>query len=121
MKYREMVKTMQTNSGFSDKESEGALQTFVRLLSERLEEGERQDFASQLPEELEQIAASPVDTIKMEKEDFIAEIALEQEVDESRAKKQMMAAWNTLKQALTRGQINHIKTQLPPSLSGQLH
>lgn len=121
MKYREMVKTMQTNSGFSDKESESALQTFVSLLSERLEEGERQDFASQLPAELEEIATAPIETVKMDKEDFLAEIAMEQNVDEPHAKKQMMAAWNTLKDALTSGQINHIKNQLPPSLAGQLH
>lgn len=121
MKYREMVKQMQLNSGFSDKESESALQTFIRLLSERLEDGERQDFASQLPIELEHIAASPVQTLKMDKDDFLTEIAMEQDVDESHAKKQMMAAWNTLKDALTKGQIDHVKTQLPPTLASQLH
>lgn len=81
MKYREMVKQVQLESVFSDKESEAALQTFVRLLAERMEEGERLDFASQLPETLENIATAPQEMFKRNREEFIEEIADEQDSD----------------------------------------
>jgi uncharacterized protein (DUF2267 family) len=49
MKYRELIKKVQNYSGFSDTESKEALEMMVESLAVHLNEGERKDFASQLP------------------------------------------------------------------------
>jgi uncharacterized protein (DUF2267 family) len=120
MGYREMVKTVQRYSGFSDHESESALHTFLRVLSRRLTSDEREDLASQLPAELQDDALQTEETDKMQMEDLMQEMADELEVDESRAKKQIMAAWNTLKDAVTPGEIQHIRSQMPQSMTAVL-
>lgn len=122
MKYRELVKKVQSYSGFSDKESEDALQLVTETLAVRLTEGERKDFASQLPEELKDMAMSiEGDPDKLSKDEFYKEIEETQGIDHGHAKKQIMAVWQALKDALTPGQIKHIKTQLPGDLSSELH
>lgn len=122
MKYRELVKKVQDYSGFSDKESEDALQLVTETLATRLTEGERKDFASQLPEELKEMTLSiEGQQEKLSKDEFYKEIEETQGIDEGHAKKQIMAVWQALKDALTPGQIDHIKTQLPGDLSSELH
>lgn len=121
MQYRELVKRVQDYSGFSDQESETALKVFVRKLAARLTEDERKDFASQLPTDLQDMAlTSETSDVKTES-DFIRQFCEEENIEESRAKKQIMASWRAIKDALTPGQINHIKTQLPNDLAESLH
>lgn len=121
MKYRELVKRVQNYSGFSDKESENALQLVTETLAARLTEDERKDFASQLPEELKDMTLSMSGQEKMSKDEFYSEIEDTQGIDHGHAKKQIMAVWLALKDALTPGQIDHIKTQLPNDLASELH
>lgn len=128
MRYREMIKKVQDYSGFSDSESENALITFVKLLARRLTPDERMDFASQLPAELQDTAImtedeeelSEVDD-QMDMEEMLETIAEEQNIDEGHAKKQIMAAWNALKDALSPGEIDDIRSQLPKDMVSQLH
>lgn len=122
MRYREMVKKVQQYSGFSDSESENALVTFVRMLSKRLTPDERMDFASQLPAELQDTVVS-VDTTddSMTMEDMLETMADEQNIDEDHAKKQIMAAWQTLKDAISKGEIDDIRSQLPKDMTAQLY
>lgn len=121
MGYREMIKKVQNYSGFSDSESEDALQMMVESLAVHLTEGERKDFASQLPEELQDIALSVQPTEDTAKEDIIEQFMGTQEIDEKRAKKQVYSAWQTLKDAISMGEINHIRSQLPNRTVAFLH
>lgn len=120
MGYREMVKKVQMYSGFSDNESENALRMFIRTLSKRLTSDEREDLASQLPAELQDDALQTDETDKMQMEDMMHEIAEAQEIDENRAKKQIMAAWKALKDAVSPGEIRHIQSQMPQSMTAVL-
>jgi uncharacterized protein (DUF2267 family) len=122
MQYREMIKKMQTNTGFSDKESEQSLRLFIETLATRLTDGERKDMASQLPSELQDLAMAPShqDSSKANN-DFIGQFCEMQEIDEGRAKKQIMGAWETLKQALTPGEVKDIQSQMPKNLATLLH
>src|SRR4051812_37282870 len=113
MKYRELIKKVQDYSGFSDRESEEALELVVETLASRLNEGERQDLASQLPEELEDAALAPTSTSKFSAEEMFEELSTLQNIDESHAKKQVLAVWNALQDALTPGEIDDIRSQLP--------
>lgn len=114
MGFRELIKKVQLYSGFSDAESKDALECMVENLAVRLNEGERKDFASQLPGELGDIALSVIPTMENTKQDNIIEQFMElQGVDEPHAKKQVMATWKALKDAISSGEIDDIRSQLP--------
>lgn len=113
MKYREIIKKVQDYSGFSDSESQDALQMMVESLAVHLTEGERKDFASQLPSELQDIALSVLPTEESVNQDILDQFMEIQEIDENRAKKQIKAAWQALKDAISGGEIEDIKAQLP--------
>lgn len=113
MKYREMIKKVQLKSGFSDQESRDSLQLLIESLAIRLNEGERRDFASQLPEELQDIALSVSPPDEKLNDDLIAEVSEIENISQDHAKKQILSSWEALKEAITPGAIRHIKAQLP--------
>lgn len=113
MGFREMIKSVQKYSGFSDKESKEALEHMVESLAVRLTDDERKDFASQLPEHLQDIALSVRATEENTKRDIIRDFMETQQISEARAKKQVLSAWKVLKDAITRGEIDDIRAQLP--------
>lgn len=121
MKYRELVKKVQVNSGFSDEESRDALQLMVESLAVRLNEGERKDFASQLPEELQDIALSVRPTDKNMRQDLLDQFMNLQNISRGHAKKQILSAWEVLKNAISGGEVRHIKSQLPRQTAALLH
>ncbi len=121
MNYRQLIKKVQDYSGFSDKESEDALQVVVETLATRLTPEERKDFSSQLPAELQKVAEAVTTTRKLSADDFFKDIIEAENIDEGRAKKQIMAVWQALKDAISPGEIEDIKAQLPKDLAAQLH
>ncbi len=121
MTFREMIKKMEHYSGFSDRESKESLELMVESLAVHLTEGERKDFASQLPKELEAIALSVWPTKATVKQDMLQQFMSMQDVEESRAKKQLLCAWKVLKDAITPGEIDDIRAQLPNATVAMLH
>lgn len=121
MGFREMIKKVQAYSGFSDAESKDALELMVESLAVHLTEGERKDFASQLPQELKDMALSVQATEANSKEDIIRQFMELEDIDEGRAKKQILSTWRALKDALSEGEINHIRAQLPNTTVAFLH
>lgn len=120
MKYRELIKRVQDYSGFSDSESKDALELMVESISVRLTDGERKDFASQLPTELKAIALTVRSTNENRKEDLVRQFMELEDIDESHAKKQIKAAWKALKDAISPGEIEDIQSQLPNKTLAQL-
>lgn len=120
MGFRELIKQVQLNSGFSDAESRDALELMVESLAVHLDEGERKDFASQLPQELQDIALSVLPTEETAHQNIVEQFMEIEEIDEPRAKKQIFAAWDALKEAISTGQIRHLKAQLPGDASAML-
>lgn len=122
MGYRELIHKIQHDSGFSDAESKMALDCMVESIAERLEEGERKDFASQLPSELQDIALSAEMPDKSERhKDIIQEFMEKENIEEDRAKKQVLTAWTALKSSITDGLVKHIKSQLPDRTAAMLY
>lgn len=113
MKYREMIKKVQLYSGFSDFESMEALDRTVEIIAAHLTEGGRKNFASQLPSELKTRALSVFVTKEIIKEDIFEQFARIQHIAADRAKKQLLSSWRALKDAVSIGEIQHIKAQLP--------
>jgi uncharacterized protein (DUF2267 family) len=121
MKFREMVKKVQLDSGFSDSESQDALELMVESLAERLTEDERKDFAAQLPHELKEIALAAQPIPREDKKHIIEEFMGRENIGESRAKKQILCAWKAIKEAISDGEIRDMKAQLPDSMTAFLH
>jgi uncharacterized protein (DUF2267 family) len=121
MTYRELIKKVQHYSGFSDDESETALVLFVKNLAARLTPNERKDFASQLPIDLKEVALTDEVSKVRTANDFIMQFCLEEDIDEKRAKKQVMSAWRAIKDAVSKGEIEDIKAQLPRDIAAQLY
>jgi uncharacterized protein (DUF2267 family) len=112
MKYRELIKRVQHDSGFSDAESQDALQLMVEALAVRLTEGERKDFASQLPAELKGIALTVQPTEENRKVDMLEQFMVLQGINEKHAMKQIKVTWHVLKKAISPGEVEDIKAQL---------
>jgi uncharacterized protein (DUF2267 family) len=121
MTYRELIKKVQHYSGFSDSESETALTLFVKNLAARLTPDERKDFASQLPEDLKELAMTDEISKVRTANDFILQFCIEENINEARAKKQIMSAWRAIKDAISKGEVEDIKAQLPTDLANQLY
>lgn len=119
MQYRQMVKKVQVDSGFSDAESEEALRLFVETLAARLNEGERRDFAAQLPRELQPLAMAPT-TERYSANDMYEQFTQLQEIDLAHAKKQIKAAWAAVKESIGPGEVADIRSQLPKDLKAEL-
>jgi len=113
MGFRQLIKAVQDYSGFSDSESQEALELMVESVAERLEEGERHDFASQLPPELQDIALSAEADTETRRKDIISEFMEKEDIEEDHATKQVMSAWQALKDSISDGLIQHIQAQLP--------
>jgi len=116
---RELVKKVQLYSGFSDSESQVALEQMVDSLAKRLTDDERKDFASQLPPELQAIALTTIPLVDR-RMDIIDEFMETERIDEPRAKKQVLSAWRALKNAISPGEISDIKAQLPNATAAML-
>lgn len=121
MKYRELIKKVQDYSGFSDQESEEALDLVVETIATRLNEGERRHFASELPQELEDLAIMPTIQGKFGFEDMLEQLSELEDIDKKRAKKQVVAAWKALKDAISPGEIADIRAQMPKDIAEALH
>ncbi len=121
MKYRELIKRVASYSGFSDAESQDALDCMVESLAIHLTEGERKDFASQLPQELQDRALAVLPTRETSRQDMLEQFMETQKIEEPRARKQMHAAWEALKDAIAEGEINDIRAQLPRKTVAMLH
>ncbi len=117
---RELVKKVQHYSGFSDQESQSALEQMVYSLAERLTPEERKDFASQLPNDLQAIALAALPATDRQV-DILREFMEVQQIDEARAKKQILSVWRVLKEAITKGEIADIRAQLPNATVEFLH
>lgn len=121
MGFREMIKKVQLYSGFSDKESQAALECTTSVLASLLTEEEREDFASQLPQELQEVALDAETVHDRTEKDILAQVVVRQGIDQGRAKKQLLASWQALKDAVSPGEIDDIRAQLTKTSAAILY
>lgn len=117
MGYKELIKKVQIYSGFSDAESKDALDCLVETLAVRLDDEERKGFASQLPEELQDMALAVYPSPENANQDILTQFMELQHVKQPRARKQILSAWQALKDALSRGEIERMRQHLPNRLT----
>ncbi len=117
MKYDEFIKEVQTRGHMeSRQEAEEATQATLETLAERLAGGEPHDLASQLPPEL-------AEYVRYEGEETSNPYSLEEffervnekagGVDEPRTVYHARVVMEVLQEAVTEGEIDHVRSQLP--------
>lgn len=122
MQYHDFIKRVQFHSGFSDRESVEATQVFMETLSKRLTYAELRKLESQLPPEIADMATPNVGKFdKFHGAEFLERIATKQNITTGHAKKQMYSVWETLKEAVDEGQLEHLRAQLPNDMVKMLH
>lgn len=121
MDYRSLVKQVQLDSGFSDAESQDAIELLVESLAERMDDVEREDFASQLPPELQDIALAVEFPAEEIGRDIIEEFMDKEAIDEAHAKLQVKTAWNALKSIISEGEIEDIQVQMDTQAANLLN
>lgn len=120
MKYRELIKDVQMKSGFSDAEAKDALDSIVTVLAVHLTEDERKKFASQLPKELQDMALAVGPTEETATQDVFEQFTEIQHTEPGRAKKQLLSAWEALKDTLSLGLVEKLRAQLPKKAAALL-
>ena len=100
-------------------EAEQAARATLRTLSERLAGGEPHDLASQLPPELAAYVRYDEEhkSDSFSLEEFFGRVAKKEGVDEPSAVYHSRVVIEILQEALTGGEIDHIRSQLPPKYS----
>lgn len=121
MGFREMIKRVQIYSGFSDTESKDALEIMVECLAVRLNDGKRKDLANQLPQQLQDIALSVLPSEENTHKELVEQFMEIQDISRAHAVKQIHSTWHVLKDAVTGGEITHIRAQLPSKEAVLLH
>lgn len=112
MGYKELVRTVQRYSGFSQTEAKDALEMLVESISVHLDESERLKFARKLPERLQDISLSVLATAQNSSEDILSQFMAIQKVSRQRAAKQIKSAWHALKENMGAKQVRQLQKYL---------
>lgn len=113
MGYRDLIREIQDASGLSPRESREVLDNTVESLASLLDDEEREEFASQLPSELQYVALDAEPINGHSRTDLLSQFVERQQVDEDEARTLIGTAWQAIKDALSGGEANYIRSQLP--------
>ena len=117
MQYHEMINMVQREAGLgSDSAAARALRATLSTLATRLAGGQPGDLAAQLPEELQPPAmpASAGAGEEFAAHEFIRRVARELQVTDAHAEREIQAVFATLREAVTPGVVDNLRSQLPP-------
>ena len=91
-----------------------AIQATLQTLSERLDEGEAKDLASQLPREFAIYMQSPQHRVRMSLDEFFGKVCGREQVDLPDSVYHARVVMDVLQEAVTPGEIADVRAQLPP-------
>lgn len=120
MGYRELIIEIADTSGLSPRESRAVLDNTVESVASLLDDEDREDFASQLPSELQYVAldAEPLDN--RAQPDLLTQFVQRQQVDEDEARTLIGAAWQAIKDVLNGSEAGRIRSILPDTSASLL-
>ncbi len=119
MKYHTLVERIKHIAQAREDESQDALEIVVENVAAHLTDYTRRGFAAQLPAEL-QNAAQMVPTITHIDEDLIDQLMDLEDIDESRARQHLRAAWQTIIELFDRESVEDITSELPSNVMAVL-
>jgi len=117
MKYDEFIKTVQMAASLDSKEqAKQAVQASLETLSERILGNEANHLADQLPEEIGTHLRGRGGEMgeRFSLEEFYRRIGNREGVDGATAATHARAVFSTINSAVTTGEYNDIKSNLPP-------
>lgn len=112
MKYNSLIRKIKHLAQAHDDESQDALEVVVENIAVHLDDVSRRDFASKLPEEL-QNAAMMVPTASSMDDDIIERFLEIDDIDEGRARQYIRAAWEAIAELFDTDILRDIVRQLP--------
>ena len=119
MKYAQLIQKIKVIAGAQYEESEDALGVVVEAVAVNLDEYSRKGFASRLPTELH-AAAQMVPTVTQLDSDIIDQLMDLDDIDETKAKRTLRAAWRTLIELFDSESAEDIRAGLPPKVRAVL-
>ena len=129
MKEHELVAAVRRTTDVSDQQhAEKAVRATLKVLGRRLAGGEPGELAAQLPPGLAAVLPSEGPGERFDVEGFYQRVAEEEGTDPARARQHARAVAAALKNAITPGELNDVRAQLPEdyaedlfALSGPVH
>jgi uncharacterized protein (DUF2267 family) len=114
MKTDKFLKEVQSRGNFDSKdEAMQATQATLAVLGQRLFGGEPKNLAAQLPEELRTFLQEAESSESFDLEEFFERISAKEGKDLSEASAHAKAVISVLCDAVTKGEIDDIRSQLP--------
>jgi len=112
MKYHELIRRIKMATSSEEYESQDALELVVENVAAHLSDYTRREFAAALPDEL-QNAAQMVPTAQHIDEDIIEQLMDLEDVDETRARQRIRAAWQAICDIFDSHAVDDITAELP--------
>lgn len=114
METNRFIKNVSNRTGLNSKMSKRAIEAFLETLAERITKEQAKDLASQLPSKLKNYVLDYAERLnKYSPEEFVETLALREGVDTEKARKHAKNIWETLNEAITKGEIEDIQAELP--------
>jgi uncharacterized protein (DUF2267 family) len=119
VKYDEFISKVAREADISREAAQDLTAATLRTLAERITRGEAEDLAAQLPSELQGYLTKPQEPAeRFDLEEFIRRVSERTGRDPDEVLVHMGAVFATLREAVTSGELEDIRAQLPEDLRG---
>jgi uncharacterized protein (DUF2267 family) len=114
MQYKDFIAEIRRELNFNtESEAVSAVKAVFQTLAERLQGNETKHIAAQLPEELKGFLDYPGKGESFSLNEFYRRVSEKEGVPDNQAPEHTMKVFSVLGNAVTQGEMNHIKDQLP--------
>jgi len=120
MQYEEIVASVQEQSGVEEGEAERTVHSVLQALVDRIDGKEGRDLLAQLPYELKQAITITEAQMPMTRDEFVARVARELQVNPEEARARARAVFATLRRAVTWGELEDVILELDPEYADLL-
>jgi uncharacterized protein (DUF2267 family) len=121
MKYDDFLKAVEERTGIVERgEAERTAVTVLEALCDRLTGEEAYDLLAQLPAQLKKSVTITRAAMSMTRDEFVDRIASELQVPREEALDRIRGVFGTLREAVTRGEFEHVLSQLDPEYADLL-
>jgi uncharacterized protein (DUF2267 family) len=119
VEYGEFIASVVRGAGISREAAEALTAATLRTLAERITRGEAEDLAAQLPAELQGHLMKPQEPAEsFGLEEFLRRVSERSGMDPDEVLAHVGAVFAALREAVTSGELEDIRAQLPEDLRG---
>lgn len=114
MDYNEFINKIQASTGIvEEKDAVRAAQATLNTLSERITGDEAHDMAAQLPEQIKEFTNVDEYAQRFSADEFFERVSKKEGTNRKEAEQHSRAVIHVIKDAITGGEIDDLKDQLP--------